>query len=81
MLLGRGRECGELDELLDAVRRGESRALVLRGEPGVGKTALLDYAVTSARGFKVAPGLPDLNQKQILPSPHCTRSARRFLTI
>lgn len=53
MLLGRARECGELGELLDAVRRGHSRVLVLRGEPGIGKTALLDYAVTSARGFKV----------------------------
>jgi DNA-binding CsgD family transcriptional regulator len=32
-----------LDRLLDAVRAGESRTLVLRGEPGVGKTVLLDY--------------------------------------
>jgi DNA-binding CsgD family transcriptional regulator len=53
MLLGRARECEELDELLDAVRRGDSQALVLRGEPGIGKTALLDYAVASAHGFKV----------------------------
>ena len=41
-LRGRGRERGELDRLLDAVGAGESRALVVRGEPGVGKTALLD---------------------------------------
>ncbi|MGY4653012.1 AAA family ATPase [Mycobacterium sp. URHB0021] len=53
MLLGRTRECGQLNEMLDVVRRGASRVLVLRGVPGVGKTALLDYAVTSARGFKV----------------------------
>jgi DNA-binding CsgD family transcriptional regulator len=53
MLLGRGSECGVLDELLDGVRRGEGRALVLRGEPGIGKTALLDYVVESARGFTV----------------------------
>jgi len=32
-----------LDRLVDAVRAGESRALVMRGEPGVGKTALMDY--------------------------------------
>ena len=32
-----------LDRLVDAVRAGESRALVMRGEPGVGKTVLLDY--------------------------------------
>ncbi|HEX6264126.1 MAG TPA: ATP-binding protein, partial [Actinomycetota bacterium] len=40
-LRGRDRECAALDRLLDAVRGGESRALVLRGEPGVGKSALL----------------------------------------
>jgi AAA ATPase domain len=51
LLLGRTRECGQLNELLDVVRRGESQVLVLRGEPGIGKTALLDYAVASARGF------------------------------
>ena len=43
MLLGRGRECESLDRLIDTIRSGESRALVLRGEAGVGKTALLDY--------------------------------------
>ena len=32
-----------LDQLVDAVRAGESRVLVMRGEPGVGKTVLLDY--------------------------------------
>jgi DNA-binding CsgD family transcriptional regulator len=53
-LWGRGRECGLLDRLLDAVRRGESRALVVRGEPGVGKTALLDYLAEQATGCRVA---------------------------
>jgi predicted ATPase len=38
-LLGRRSECDILDRLIEAVRAGESRALVLRGEPGVGKTA------------------------------------------
>jgi hypothetical protein len=42
-----------LDRLLDAVRAGESRALVVRGEPGVGKTALLDYLVEHASGCRV----------------------------
>jgi predicted ATPase len=53
-LWGRGRECGLLDRLLDAVRGGESRALVVRGEPGVGKTALLDYLAEHASGCRVA---------------------------
>ena len=38
-LLGRRGECDVLDRLLGAVRAGESRALVVRGEPGAGKTA------------------------------------------
>jgi len=52
-LRGRDPECATLDRLLDAVRGGESRALVLRGEPGVGKTALLDYAISSAPDLRV----------------------------
>src|SRR4051794_15047731 len=43
MLHGRQRERAILNGLLDAVRRGESRALVIEGEPGVGKSALLAY--------------------------------------
>ena len=53
-LRGRRRECEVLNRLLDAVRAGESRALVVRGEPGVGKTALLDYLVEQASGCRVA---------------------------
>jgi hypothetical protein len=43
-----------LDRLIDAVRAGESRALVVAGEPGVGKTALLDYVTGRASGCQVA---------------------------
>ena len=50
---GRRGECDVLDRLLEAVRAGESRALVVRGEPGVGKTALLDYVVERASGARV----------------------------
>jgi DNA-binding CsgD family transcriptional regulator len=53
-LRGRRRECDELDQLLDAVGAGASRALVVRGEPGVGKTALLDYLAEQATGCRVA---------------------------
>lgn len=47
-LTGRRSERDVLDRLIDAVRAGESRALVVCGEPGVGKTALLDYLVGQA---------------------------------
>ena len=53
-LRGRRRECEALDQLLNRVRAGESQVLVVRGEAGVGKTALLDYAVGSASGLRVA---------------------------
>jgi ABC-type transport system involved in cytochrome c biogenesis ATPase subunit len=53
-LRGRRRECDLLDQLLDAVREGAGRALVVRGESGVGKTALLEYLVEHASGCRVA---------------------------
>jgi DNA-binding CsgD family transcriptional regulator len=46
VLRGRADECARLDALLGAVGRGKSGALVLRGEAGMGKTALLDYAAS-----------------------------------
>jgi AAA ATPase domain len=52
-LTGRRSECGVLDRLVDAVRAGESRALVVAGEPGAGKTALLDYVAGRAAGCRV----------------------------
>jgi DNA-binding CsgD family transcriptional regulator len=53
-LLGRRSESTTLDRLLDVVRAGESRALVIRGDPGMGKTALLEYVVERATGCRVA---------------------------
>ena len=52
-LTDRRSECEALDGLIEAVRAGESRALVVRGEPGVGKTALLEYLVERASGCRV----------------------------
>jgi DNA-binding CsgD family transcriptional regulator len=52
-LTGRRSEREVLDRLIEALGAGESRALVLRGEPGVGKTALLEYLVEQAPGFRV----------------------------
>src|SRR6266702_3449944 len=54
MLLDRLPERAALSELLDAARAGRSGVLVMRGEPGVGKTALLEYAIESAAGLRVA---------------------------
>jgi predicted ATPase len=53
-LRGRRRECDVLGQLVNAARAGESRALVVRGEPGVGKTALLEYLAEHASGCRVA---------------------------
>jgi DNA-binding CsgD family transcriptional regulator len=52
-LTGRRSERDVLDSLIEAVGAGESRALVVRGEPGVGKTALLEYLFEQATGFRV----------------------------
>ncbi len=54
-LTGRHTECGVLDQLVEAVTHaGESRALVVRGEAGVGKTALLEYLAEHAPDCRVA---------------------------
>ena len=53
VLLDRRDETDLLDGLIAAVRGGESRALVLRGEPGVGKTALLGHLAGAAAGCRV----------------------------
>ena len=50
-LLGRENECRVLDALLAATREGNSAALCLHGEPGIGKTELLNYAIESAGNF------------------------------
>lgn len=52
-LVGRATECQELDNLLDSVRGECSRALVLLGDPGIGKSALLAYAANQATGMRV----------------------------
>src|SRR3978361_2167270 len=55
-LRGRADECARLEGLLGDVRRGESRSLVLRGEAGIGKTALLEYLIGGASGVAVLWG-------------------------
>src|SRR5256885_1096390 len=53
MLRGRRRESAVLEGLLDGARAGRSGALVVRGDAGVGKTALLEYVIASAAGLGV----------------------------
>src|SRR5512133_1492556 len=60
MLLGRTEECERLDRLIQQAREGSSGALVLRGEAGIGKSALCAYAVERADRITVlqARGTP-----------------------
>src|SRR5919108_3908812 len=51
---GRSAEREVLDRLLQNVRGGRSAVLAIRGEAGVGKTALLQYCAGQANGFRVA---------------------------
>ncbi|MGP0025667.1 MAG: LuxR C-terminal-related transcriptional regulator [Streptosporangiaceae bacterium] len=57
VLVGRSGDCGALDELVEAIRHGLSRSLVILGDPGIGKTRLLEYAAQAAgdvRTVKIA---------------------------
>lgn len=53
-LRGRSRECRALEQLTSKARSGQSQVLVLRGEAGIGKTALLDFVAEKATGFVLA---------------------------
>jgi DNA-binding CsgD family transcriptional regulator len=53
-LLGREREREVLDRLLDEASAGRGGVLVMHGEPGVGKTAMLEYAVEAGADFRIA---------------------------
>jgi len=52
-LVGRRREREVLERLLQSAASGESGVLVVLGEPGVGKTALLDFAIEAATRFQI----------------------------
>ncbi|GAA1545568.1 helix-turn-helix transcriptional regulator [Nocardioides humi] len=53
-LVGRRRECAALDDLLGALRAGDSAVRVLRGEAGIGKSVLLSYVAEQAAGVTVS---------------------------
>jgi hypothetical protein len=68
-LRGRRSECEALDRLVVDVRAGQSRVLVLRGEAGVGKTALLEYGsgwrLARASGVEAEIELPFAGLQQL----------------
>jgi predicted ATPase len=83
-LTGRSAERGMLDQFVEAIRAGESRALVLSGEAGVGKTALLEYLVERAANCRVLRATGVQSEMELafsalhqLCSPRPPRSARR----
>jgi DNA-binding CsgD family transcriptional regulator len=53
-LIGRGSECKALDQLIEDVLAGTSRVIVLRGEAGIGKSALLGYLTERVAGWHIA---------------------------
>jgi DNA-binding CsgD family transcriptional regulator len=57
MLIGRERESAQIEQVLDAARNRRSGALVIRGEAGIGKSALLDAAVERSRDLRVLRAL------------------------
>lgn len=65
MLVGRSRECDALDQMLKAAREGTGQVMVVRGEPGVGKTALLEYVVAQSQGFRVERALGSESETEL----------------
>ena len=58
MLIGRAPELSQLSALIDAARTGRSSALIVHGDPGIGKTSLLEQTVHAAEGFRVLRARP-----------------------
>ena len=89
-LMDRRSERDALDRLVGAVQAGESRALVVRGEPGVGKTVLLDHLAgqASASGSRAANTSPTgsaASRRAVNPSAcadarssHCSSSIKQI---
>ena len=63
--------------LLEAVHGGQSRVLVVSGDPGVGKTALMESAIASASGFRVVRAVWVWSQRWSWRSRRCSSCARR----
>ncbi|MGR6919919.1 helix-turn-helix transcriptional regulator [[Actinomadura] parvosata] len=65
VLLGRQAECDALDRLLSAVRVGESRSLLVYGEAGMGKSALLEYVRDSVSGARIATAAGTVAEREL----------------
>jgi hypothetical protein len=74
MLIGRRAEQDALDAMLQSARRERSAVLVLRGEPGIGKSALLDYAAGRAYGMRILRCV-GIEAEHELPFAACTSSS------
>jgi DNA-binding CsgD family transcriptional regulator len=77
-VLGREREREVLDQLLERARVGRGGVLVMHGEPGVGKTVLLKYAVEAAHGFRIARTF-GVEAEIALPFAACQQLCSPFL--
>ena len=75
-LLGRRAECEFLDAALADALDGRSRVVVLRGEAGAGKSAVLDFVVERSDGFPVATASGS-NRRWSSPTVGCTSSVHR----
>ena len=75
-LRGRRSECAVLDGMIAAVREGESRTLVVRGEAGVGKSALLDYLLERAADCRIVRAA-GVESEMELAFASCISCARR----
>jgi predicted ATP-dependent serine protease len=73
---GRARERQALDGLLDHVRGGESAVLVISGEAGIGKTALMHYCARQASGCRLAQ-IAGVESEMELPFAALHQPARR----
>src|SRR5256714_15653327 len=70
-LVGRRAECARLNQLLADAHTGTSAAVVVRGEPGVGESALLDYLLANADGCRVVRAAGAESQMELpFPTPH-----------
>ena len=70
----------QMDELLERVRAGQSRVLVVRGEAGIGKSALLEYLIANATGCRIERAV-GVESEMELAFAGCISSARRCSTI